>query len=439
MRKNIAENCSAFEKVLNKIENDKAFAKIGNGLELSVGLESDSAFAVPAQASDAVYVGDSKHILGSSATAEVAAMFEKDPNSVNITPKYDPLRQGWTMDFQKKIVTDSYLDGQLYLPWNVSWFKKVFREPLNYTHAFDLVRKDNGSNPWAEIMSLPMEQYAGWGTVLGAGDLQNQAVNDVNVVNGMMSGNVINMMVTYSITQAEKERASGPSSNPYGESSIVMKQRYANYVLNMMKAYLIYYGNDKTGTKGLLNVNPITTVAAADSLNAIATGTSASKGSDMFAILAKYVNEFLEAADNKFDNITIAMAPAAYNLLTSTPYSSVYNPTAAMKIFNENYMAGKGPNGNGVNVKFVSDPMLKATSEFNPDSADYMVMTTPSIGTGPDDTKQDLVLFGAPLDEYVFPAIPGMYNTQYKTLSRTAGIFAPVPQAIKAFKGFGIQ
>ena len=83
--------------------------------------------------------------------------------------------------------------------------------------------------------------------------------------------------------------------------------------------------------------------------------------------------------------------------------------------------------------------MLKAKSVFNPTDADYMVITSPSVGAGPDDTKQDLVLFGNPLDQYVFPAVPGMYNTQFKTMSRVAGIFAPVPTAVKVYQGFGVK
>ena len=76
---------------------------------------------------------------------------------------------------------------------------------------------------------------------------------------------------------------------------------------------------------------------------------------------------------------------------------------------------------------------------FNETSADYMVITAPEIGAGPDDTVQPLVLYGTPLDQYVFPAIPGMYNTQFKTLSRVAGIFAPVPEAVEVIQGFGQQ
>lgn len=435
MNTRVSKSCRGFNKVLRAIENDPAFAKIGAGLSVEVGPESEANFAVPAHAQDACFVGDSARLLDPIASAEVAALYKKDPSKVNVAPVYNPDRKAWSYKFTK----DSLLDGQQFLPWNVSYFKKIFREPLAYTHAFDLVARDTGDNPWAEIMSLVMEQYAGWGAIGSAGDLQNKMTNDVNVINGMMSASVINMMVTYTITQAEKERASGKGANPFGESSIATKQRYANYVMNMLKAYMIYYGNEDTETKGLLNVNPVN-VYDGNSLDAISKDTTnTTKGNTAFAALAKIVNDFLDASDNKFDTIKIAMAPAAYNLLTSMPYSDNFNPTAAMKIFAENYLSGRGPNGSDPKIQFLSDPMLKAKSVFNSTDADYLVITAPTVGAGPDDQKQDLVLFGNPLDQYVFPAIPGMYNTQFKTMSRAAGIFAPVPNAVAVYQGFGIK
>lgn len=435
MNTRVSKSCRGFNKVLRTIENDPAFSKIGAGLSVEIGPESEANFAVPAHAQDACFVGDSARLLDPIASAEVAALYKKDPSKVNVAPVYNPDKKAWSYKFTK----DSLLDGQQFLPWNVSYFKKIFREPLAYTHAFDLVARDTGDNPWAEIMSLVMEQYAGWGAIGSAGDLQNKMTNDVNVINGMMSANVINMMVTYTITQAEKERASGKGANPFGESSIATKQRYANYVMNMLKAYMVYYGNEDTETKGLLNVNPVN-VYGGNSLDAISKdATNTSKGNTAFAALAKIVNDFLDASDNKFDTIKIAMAPAAYNLLTSMPYSDNFNPTAAMKIFADNYLSGRGPNGSDPKIQFLSDPMLKAKSVFNPTDADYLVITAPTVGAGPDDQKQDLVLFGNPLDQYVFPAVPGMYNTQFKTMSRAAGIFAPVPNAVAVYQGFGIK
>ena len=435
METRVSKSCKGFNKVLKAIENDPAFAKVGAGLSVEIGPESEANFAVPAHAQDASFVGDSAHLLDPIASAEVSALYKKDPSKVNIVPVYDSVAKGWHYKFTK----DSLLDGQQFLPWNVSYFKKIFKEPLAYTHAFDLVARDSGDNPWAEVMSLVMEQYAGWGSIGSTGDLQNKMTNDVNVINGMMSASVINMMVTYTITQAEKERASGKCANPFGESSIATKQRYANYVMNMLKAYMIYYGNEDTETKGLLNVNPVS-VWSGNSLKAISEDTSnVTKGNTAFSSLAKILNEFLDDSDNKFDTIKVAMAPAAYNLLTSMPYSNTYNPTAAMKIFAENYLSGRGPDGRDPKIQFISEPMLKAQSVFNPTDADYMVITAPEIGLGPSDTRKNVILQGMPLKEFIYPVVPGQINTQHRMLRRYAGVFAPVTEAIQVYSGFGVQ
>ena len=437
MEVNISKACKPLNKVVNSLLNDEAFSRASRGLSLEIGPASDDKYAVPAHAQDAVFVGDSARLLDPIVTPEVAALYKSHPEKVHIAPTYDSATKAWAYKFTKDSV--DFLAGQQFLPWNVTYFKRIFKEPLTYTHAFDMVKKEQGSNPWAEIMSLVLEQYAGFASIGSTGSMQNMMTNDVNVINGMMSANVINMFVTYTLTQEEKERKAGQGTNPFGESSMVTKQRYANYVLNMLKAYLIYYGNFETQTTGLLNVNPVS-VWGGETLSALSSDTTVTaKGNRAYTYLAKIINEFLTRADNKFSKVKIAMCPQAYNALTSMTYSDVYDPTSAMQIFSKNYLGGKGKDGKDPIIEFVSDPLLKPNTMFNETSADYMVITAPEIGAGPDDTVQPLVLYGTPLDQYVFPAIPGMYNTQFKTLSRVAGIFAPVPEAVEVIQGFGQQ
>ena len=47
--------------------------------------------------------------------------------------------------------------------------------------------------------------------------------------------------------------------------------------------------------------------------------------------------------------------------------------------------------------------------------------------------------YATALNKFVFPVIPGMYNHQYKTLRRVAGIMAPIPAATRVYAGFGVQ
>lgn len=439
MNISVSRSCKPLKTLAeNFLANDKGLSSIANGFDLSVGPASEAAFQTPAHAQDAIFVGDSVRIIGANRTAEIEALFKADPNKVMARPVYDSAQKGWTLDFQKAFTADalSPLAGQLFSPWNISFFKKIFREPLLYSHAKEMVRVEQGSNPWAEVMTLLMEQYAGFAMLSQTGSTQNTMTNDVNVINGMMSSPVLNMSVTYSLTVEEQNRSRNPNGNPFAGQGIMQKQKYANYVLDMLENYIIYYGNAETATLGLLNINPIVAWPY-DSLLDIANGTSATKGADVYRMVYRAINDFLTASDNKFMYVKIAMSPEAYNYFTSLPYSENFDPTAAWKIFNENYGGGKGKDGKIPTIEFVSDPMLKSSSIFNANVFDYMVMTAPEVGAGPDDEKQPLVLFGSPLREFVFPAIPGQYNTQFKTLRRIAGIFAPVPQAIRVYSGFG--
>lgn len=426
-------------KIENVIDSDRGLAKAMAGCDLAVGLSSEPEFGVPAHAaSSAMYLGDSAY-MGEKHTSEaVEAMLKADKDKVQIRPKYNPATGRFDMDFM--LAGDEGFDplaGQLFSPWNIAFLSRVWKRPLSYSRAQEMVRKEHaGNNPFAEIFTLFLEDYAGWGVIGQTGEFQNNMTNDVNVKNGMMSAPIINMMGTYSLTLEEKARKTWGAAQ---DSPLARKQQYLNFVMDMMDANLIYYGNPDTNTKGLLSINPIESWAVGKSMKDLFTGLSTTRGSDAYRLIAAAINDFLTNADNKYDSVKIAMSPEAYNYLTSMPYSDVYDATTAMQTFAKAYLAGKGPNGGTPTVEFVADPMLKANSIFNPNSYDYMVITAPEIGAGPDDEKQPTNFYATCLDKFVFPVIPGMYNEQYKTLRRVAGIIAPIPQAVKVYSGFGVQ
>ena len=83
--------------------------------------------------------------------------------------------------------------------------------------------------------------------------------------------------------------------------------------------------------------------------------------------------------------------------------------------------------------------MLDANTEFNSNAYDYLTITAPEVGTGPEDTRQSIILQGMPLKEFVYPVIPGMVNTQHRMLRRYAGVFAPVSNSVKVYSGFGVD
>jgi hypothetical protein len=441
MQMDIAKECSKLGDIFDHVvSHDKALARAAQDFQFQVGPASDSRYGVPAHAQDAIFVGDSAHILGHTCDAFTEALLKTDPNRVQIRPRYDAEKQGWTMEFSSKPTTDApdFLGGQLFSPWNVSYFKQIFQEPLSYSRFEEMVRVDSGTNPWTELMTLYYEQYAGFAMSTEIGGLRNSMINDVNVINGLMSAPVLNLGVTYSMTLEEQKRAE-VRGNPFGRQSMTNKQKYANYSLKIMSDYIGYYGNTETNTTGLLNVNSVVPWGAR-SLKAIYldSGTNLARGSEAYRALALILNDFMNIADNKYHTIKIAMSPEAKNYLESMPYSDVYDPTSALKIFLKNYGV-TDKEASKLNIEFIADPMLKAGSIFNPNTFDYLVITSPEVGGGPDNVSQPLVLYGAPLSEFVFPAIPGMYNTQYKTLKRVAGVFAPVPSAIRVYSGFGVN
>lgn len=422
------------------IGTDKGLDKALSGTELAIGMSDEAQFGVPAHAADtAIFMGDEDLVGEKRITAACEAMLKQDPSRVQIHPLFSPEKGKWDMAF--KMPGDEGFDpiaGQQFSPWNISYLSKVWKEPLSYSRAKEVVKSMHaGNNPFAEIFTLFLEQYAGWGAIGQTGTLQNQMANDVNVKNGIMSKNIINIMGTYSLTLEEKKRSSW---GPLGGSPLARKQSYLNYVMDMIDAILIYYGNEETDTLGLLGINPIETWDSGKSMKELFNNTSSTtRGSDAFRLIAGHINEFLSAADNKFQHLKIAVSPEAYNYLTSMPYSDVYDATTAMQTFSKSYLAGKGPNGSTPTIEWVAEPLLKANSELNHNSFDYMVISAPEIGGGPTNEPQPTNFYATVLNKFVFPVIPGMYNDQYKTLRRVAGIVAPIPAATKVFAGFGVQ
>lgn len=432
-------------KAMSFIERDAAMMKALGDSEFGIGFDSDNGFGVPSHAADcALYMGDEAHVGQKFTNPAVEAMLKKDPSKVQLKPEFNPNTNKWDMHFAMQ--GDAAFDplaGQAFSPWNITYLSKVWKEPLAYSNAHKLIKKmSGGNNPFAEIFTLFLEQYAGWGVIGQAGNLQNSLTNDVNVRTGMASFPIINMSGTYTVTLREKKQQGW---GPFSSSPVARKQSYLNYVMDMMEAILILYGNEETNTPGLLSINPIKTWTTGKSLKDIYnSSTSQTRGSEAYRLLADRINQFMTRADNKFKRIQIGLSPEAYNDLQSMAYSDVYSPEAAMKTFMENYNGGKGPGHETPSIEFVIEPLFKpSTAEnpnpCNPNSFDYMTISSPEIDGGPNKESQPTNFFASVLDKFVFPVYPSTYNDQYKTMRRTAGVIAPIPQAIEVYAGFGVQ
>ena len=443
-------DCSSEFKKLGKIAgrmvgmNGKANDLLRDAT-LQIGRASDPKYGVPASAVNSpLFVGDHA-VLGKAVglTPELEAIYKNNPYGVNIRPRFN-LRTGkYDMEYAKSGIKNYVGDSgeliamQSISPWNASFFPEIFRQPLLYSHARDLVKRLGGTNPWGEVQNLQLAAYSGWGLIDAAGTVAANLKQNVNVQGGIMSSAIINIKVFFNFTVEEMERAKGDNGSPFAGSLMAEKQRYAQYVIDMITDYLTYYGNEATGTLGLLDVNGETSWTGQTLEEIAADDSNTNKGYTMYKALAKAITDFMGASQNKFDIIRVAMAPAAYNLLTSVPYSNTYEAKSALTIFEENFNAGVTKNGSKPKIEFFADPFLAADTEFNPSLSDKLVITAPSIGAGPNDEKQDILLLGVPLENFTYPVYPNSYDQQHAVLRRFAGIFAPVSLAVKCYTGFG--
>lgn len=445
-------NCSSEFKKVGKIANRlvSANGKASDLLRdatLQIGRASDPEYGVPASAVNSpIYVGDHA-VLGSiiGNSAEIEALYKKNPLAVNMKPRFNIRTGKYDVVCSKSgiqsFVGDSgeLISMQTISPWNASYFPELFKQPLLYSHARDLVKRLGGTNPWGEVQNLQLAAYSGWGLIGESGTVAANMKQNVNVQSGIMSAPIINIKVFFNFTVEEMERAKGDNGSPFAGSLMAEKQRYAQYVIDMITDYLTYYGNEDTNTIGLLDVNGLTSWAGKTLNEILADTTDTNKGYTMYQALANAITDFMGASKNKFDVVRVAMSPEAYNVLTSTPYSNNYEPKSPLKIFEENFEAGVTKNGSKPKVEFFADPFLSAINGFDNSGSDKLVITAPEIGAGTDDEKQDLLLLGIPLENFTYPVYPNSYDQQHAVLRRFAGVFAPVGQAVKCYSGFGVK
>lgn len=421
-------------------------AKALSDVQLAIGLADDNKYGVP---SHAVYqpvtmgVGDAKAWKGDllGMTSELEALSKSNPGSVGILPEYNPSKNRYDFKIVKKGVGDSdaIYNGQVLSPWNVSFFTEIAKKPLSYSSADRHVKRYAGTNPWAIAMTLLLQDYAGAASIGNAGSVSSNLNQDVQIKAGAMTSAIINAICSYSITIEELQKSRAVQGNPLAGKMIPSKEMYVDYCLKLIRDVLIYYGNSSSDTIGLLGVNSITSWGGTSLTDISNDGSNTSKGSTAYQVLAAAVRSFIGAVDNKFNVINMAMSPVAYNLLATMNYSDVYNPEPALNVIKRNLESSMTEDGRDLKINIFPDPLLKASSVFNSNAYDYLVLTAPEITAGPNEEQQDLLFFGEPIEDFTFPVIPGQYHTQYKKLKRMAGVFAPVPAAVKVYSGFGVD
>jgi len=303
MKLNFGEQFDGVKDVVKAfIDGNPALKYKMKSCQLDFGLASDPDFGIDDFATEsAVFVGDS-HLIGGveGYTAEIDRLFKQNPFNVQMKPKYNYLKNKYDMQVTKSagMVQDAdvYTPAQLLAPWNIGYFQGIYKKPLSYSYAREMVKAYTGSKPWAEAMTLFLADYSGFAAMSTAGRPDNSLTQDIGVQSGLMTSSVINMMVNYSLTREEIERAKETESdNPFAGMLVTEKQKYADYVLDMITAYLIYYGNSATGTVGLLDVNVAASYGGTSLYDIAADSTNVTKGSTIYNDFSNKLADFLTA------------------------------------------------------------------------------------------------------------------------------------------------
>ena len=427
-------------------QNPGALAAMGGGV-LSMGRETSPGFGVDASAMNPGFVMDSNLIKGTRGkTAEIDALMKAEPGRVKINYTFDSARGGFVLDFSKSAyVRDAIgpiLTGSALAPNAIAYFKEVFMQPMAWSNARRLVSIENGTDPWAEVMQMVVASYVGNGIINTSGSPDNTMTKDVEVQSGVLAQPVINVEASWKLSFAEMKRAETAGGFPFAGQLINEKPAFAKWLVDLLTDVSVYFGNTPSGTLGIFNVASIvdwTTINSNTTMAALnANGGNTNKGSTAYQWLATEVVSILTALQNKAKKVVIGMAPNPYNLLGKMPYSDIYNPASALKIFTENFMSGAGIEGGAPTFEIYPDPLLAANTPFNPTSHDRMVIAVPELGTGVADKSQKLLTFGMPLDLLMYPQVPQGYSQQSKIIRRISGVFAPLNSCVKVYSTFGV-
>ena len=212
-------DCSSEFKHLGKVAQ-KMLASHGKANDylrdatLQIGRASDPRYGIPASAvNNPMFVGDHA-VIGDTLglTPELEALYKKNAALVNIRPRYN-MKTGKYDRIVSKSGIQTYtgdsgelINAQAISPWNASYFPELFKQPLLYSHARDLVKRMGGTQPWGEVQNLQLAAYSGWGLIDEAGTVAANLKQNVNVQGGVMSSAIINIKVFYNFTVEEMEQ-----------------------------------------------------------------------------------------------------------------------------------------------------------------------------------------------------------------------------------------
>lgn len=360
---------------------------------------------------------------------------------------YDKAKQKYvvvpTVDSIPGATVDAILGSTAIPYWNIGFMNKVFKQPFAPSYAKNLVSEESFGNPWADVISVFTEAFEGFGRISNAarGTVEMNNSNPVTNEMGQIVEDVVNIAVDYESNIEEQMRAASQPGNFLSGMAIADRERYAKMVIERIHDALIIYGNTEAGFNGLLNVatGGVTNYAGTP-FSTIVAGASTTKGADIVEALNQIIGDFLQQNKYMPSEIRINVSTAVMRALTSTVYSKTYNPASPMEVISGRFDAANGLGGGvqSCSWKLVADPMLDPGTPFNSSSADYMIITAPSVRSAFED-QQGLVIAPNILDSFIVPPLyqrGGLLYTMYK---RVAGVIAPIEHTVKVYAGVGVQ
>ena len=382
-----------------------------------------------------------RHIQDSLAAGKTA---EQVKSGIQEYMHYDSKSGKYVITPVVSRINDSLLSGTSIPYWNVGYLNKIFKQPFASSFAKNLVSVEGFGNPWCDAVAVFKESFEGFGRISNAarGTMEMGNSNPVTNSMGQIMTDIVNIAVDYESSIEENMRAKGQPGNFLSAQGIVDRERYANMVLERIHDAIIIFGNAETGTDGLIDLatGGEQTYTGTPFNDIVLDITDTTKGSHIVEALNAIIAEFLRSNLYMPSEIKINCSTYVMKAMTSTTYSSGFNPSSPVQIIQGNFDAAQQIGGGVKSCKWtlVADPMLDPNTPFNPEDTDLFIMTIPSVNSALED-QHGLVISPEPLKQFIVPPIyqrGGLLYTMYK---RIGGIIAPVENTIQVWRGVGYQ
>jgi hypothetical protein len=332
--------------------------------------------------------------------------------------------------------------------WNISYLNKIYKQPFLRGYAKNLVSTLGVPNIWADAISVYTETFEGFARAANVGKTTVEFNLNETVKNRshQILSELTNFVIEFETSPMEGIYA-GLNGNPLGSVLIGDREKYARLMLEQMHNAAIYFGIAGV-FDGLAQMAAEETWPSAPMQYIWSDPANTTRGADIVEALNTMLGDLLEGLNFMPTSININVSPTAYKALKWTMQSKVYNPTNPLTVLSANFGSSEKIVGTLVkdagdslqsSYNLVPDPMLAPNTPWNPDDADLMYITLPSVQSEMEDMK-DLIIAPVAIENYILPNVwPGRDGLLRTMLKRVGSLIAPVDGLIKIVRGFGVN